>query len=816
MVKSYASGDRITLGLSTMRDIILYRPKHSAQCLQTLLQYTTDGDGEYGREVSGPAIRCVVNKLYARASLKPIIEQFAIEHFEELQRTPQYFDPRVPQPPNRELQLKDAKQYEAQLNLYQESKQKWQHFEVQELKKFLTNHSQLFFALCTQKPELLSTLIALYIKCRPNVQMAVNQQMESLIKFFGNTDNPMIGLIASCPAGSELFVEHVARILTDNGKEAPSTELYNALIVCYFREPSDGGGQVRIFLPIVTHLDEDMVNKLLPALLGQLDKDHCKEAVGLVLKRTPEPVISPSRLLVSIQKFAPIETSPHIEKVIALTNYCLGQGAYDKQTLSAVLQQLVQEDPIPVLFMRTLIQTLLVYPDLTKFAMNVLEILIFRNEIWKNKHLWDGFIRCCHMTQPESYAVLCKLARSELQSVLQQKPELRAPLLEFALDSSVRPYVLEVLKEDGNKTKSEDTIAVKTELSQSQNLPTQQNDNIGKKRSRTDFVKGSENENEHENEHETTAPMANSNKRIKLDPASMDAPADDDNEQTTQIKAEESSKSSAYRVQFFLNKFVLQNYKNEALFKMENFLRHNFANLLKIEPSNIIGVKCHRQIPANIRLPDDTVICEVIFFNRAVNNRSMLEIVTEFKTHLQSMDFSSWKIFVGSQYVTMQELTHQQLLVLIKQLNITLDIDGNLQNIAEILKLPEHKEKETEKEKEKKKRKHKQKHKHRSRKHKSERKRSEKQENEDNTDEHEDDDSEEDDESSGTESKESAKERDEDGSDNSNDEEEEDTDDRDDTDDDDDDDDDDDAYALQLRLKSELMATSAPPRPRPR
>ena len=36
-VKKYAAGDRITLGLSTMRDIILYRPKHSKECLQTLL-----------------------------------------------------------------------------------------------------------------------------------------------------------------------------------------------------------------------------------------------------------------------------------------------------------------------------------------------------------------------------------------------------------------------------------------------------------------------------------------------------------------------------------------------------------------------------------------------------------------------------------------------------------------------------------------------------------------------------------------------------------------------------------------------------------
>ena len=120
---------------------------------------------------------------------------------------------------------------------------------------------------------------------------------------------------------------------------------------------------------------------------------------------------------------------------------------------------------------------------------------------------------------------------------------------------------------------------------------------------------------------------------------------------------------------------------------MENFLRHNFANLLKIDPSHIIGVKCHRQIPANIRLPEDTVICEVIFLNTSVSNRNMNDITATFKQHLQTMDFSSWKIFVGSQYVTIQELTHQQLLILIKQLGITLPLQGNLESIAQILKI---------------------------------------------------------------------------------------------------------------------------------
>ena len=152
----------------------------------------------------------------------------------------------------------------------------------------------------------------------------------------------------------------------------------------------------------------------------------------------------------------------------------------------------------------------------------------------------------------------------------------------------------------------------------------------------------------------------------------------------------QNAEIAAFRVQFFLNKFSMHSYKTDGLFKFENFLKHNFANLLKIDPAHIIGVKCHRNIPPNaqFQLPADTIICEVVFLNAVVDGRAMLDIVNTFKSHLQTMDFSSWKIFVGSQYVTVQNLNNQQLLLLIKSLGLTLG-PGSLENIARILKMRE-------------------------------------------------------------------------------------------------------------------------------
>ncbi|ETO08180.1 hypothetical protein RFI_29210, partial [Reticulomyxa filosa] len=142
---------------------------------------------------------------------------------------------------------------------------------------------------------------------------------------------------------------------------------------------------------------------------------------------------------------------------LTVTNYCLAQGSvYNKEKLATVLSQLVDKDPIPVLFMRTLLQALHLYKDLVGFAMNVLSRLISKR-VWENKSLWEGFIRCAHLTQPHSCHVLLKLGKPQLQDVLVKKADLREPLLAYANTNkdSVRPYVFELLATPQTQTQTQ-------------------------------------------------------------------------------------------------------------------------------------------------------------------------------------------------------------------------------------------------------------------------------------------------------------------------------------------------------------------------
>lgn len=50
-------------------------------------------------------------------------------------------------------------------------------------------------------------------------------------------------------------------------------------------------------------------------------------------------------------------------------------------------------------------------------------------QVWKNKKVWEGFIRCCQKMKPQSFTVLLQLRAPQLKSVFESCPDLKEPLL---------------------------------------------------------------------------------------------------------------------------------------------------------------------------------------------------------------------------------------------------------------------------------------------------------------------------------------------------------------------------------------------------
>lgn len=61
------------------------------------------------------------------------------------------------------------------------------------------------------------------------------------------------------------------------------------------------------------------------------------------------------------------------------TNLCFGEkNVYTSEVLAVVMQQLMEQSPLPILLMRTVIQSLTMYPRLCGFVMNILARLIVK------------------------------------------------------------------------------------------------------------------------------------------------------------------------------------------------------------------------------------------------------------------------------------------------------------------------------------------------------------------------------------------------------------------------------------------------------
>ena len=115
---------------------------------------------------------------------------------------------------------------------------------------------------------------------------------------------------------------------------------------------------------------------------------------------------------------------------------------YTTKVLTIALQQLLDQQGIPLLLMRTIIQVLKNYPKMIEFVINSLQKLILK-QVWKHKLIWDGFIKCCKETIPQSYAVMLQLPPNQLNDFLNRAPSLREPLLEHvqAFNEAQRRHV---------------------------------------------------------------------------------------------------------------------------------------------------------------------------------------------------------------------------------------------------------------------------------------------------------------------------------------------------------------------------------------
>ncbi|KAH9672954.1 HEAT repeat-containing protein [Citrus sinensis] len=435
--KELQSGDRVTQGLSAVWSLILLRPPLREDCLKIALLSAV----HCSEEVRMKAIRLVANKLYPLSSIAQQIEDFAQERLlstingdgkvkkdAEVSTNGPQKDSDLEKPSN-ELMSGSTVSKDISSDIHQSSTSpSMSSLSIPEAQRCMS----LYFALCTKKHSLFREIFILYKDASNVVKQAVQRHIPILVRTIGSSSE-LLEIISDPPGGSESLLMQVLHTLTDG--TIPSLELIFTIKKLYDSKLKD----VEILFPILPFLPGDEILVIFPHLVS-LPQDKFQAALARILQGSSNsgPVLSPAEVLIAIHGIDPDKDGIPLKKVTDACNACFEQRQiFTQQVLAKVLNQLVEQIPLPLLFMRTVLQAIGAFPALVDFIMEILSRLITK-QIWKYPKLWVGFLKCAQLTQPQSFNVLLQLPPPQLENALNRISALKAPLVAHASQPNIR------------------------------------------------------------------------------------------------------------------------------------------------------------------------------------------------------------------------------------------------------------------------------------------------------------------------------------------------------------------------------------------
>lgn len=294
-------------------------------------------------------------------------------------------------------------------------------------------HLALFFALSTKKPSLLVHLFQAYASAPKPTRQAIMNQAPLLVKSVSPSSPSLLQIISDPPLNSGPLVRKALHCLVDNS--SPSPDLIKRVLQLYHKRPQEP----EYLIPILSLLSRDEVMPVFPKLMG-MSVERFQAALARVLQGSAHsgPALTPAEVIISVHGVDPQRDGVPLKKIMEVCSSCLSQRTvFTSQVLAKALNQLVEQTPLPKLFMRTVLLSVANFPQLKTFVVDILLRLVHK-QIWKDRKLWEGFIKCTSQTTPESFKVLLQLPAGQLEDLLARCPSLRAPLSEYASGEGVR------------------------------------------------------------------------------------------------------------------------------------------------------------------------------------------------------------------------------------------------------------------------------------------------------------------------------------------------------------------------------------------
>ncbi|WFD28368.1 hypothetical protein MNAN1_003378 [Malassezia nana] len=419
--------ERATIGegFSLLRDVSTARPPLRVPVCHKVLQLTRHSE----RLVRGKAIVTARTWVLQRGPLAQPVLDFARESLQLLVEEARAHDSALAKAPT-STEAEEAEETAADpLGLNE-----------QDVLRLI----ELALVLSVKQPSFFAEVVRIYPLVPAPVQAAMQKHVSPVARSVGPNSTALLDVLRDYPDGADTLVVALLRILTEKSHTRALAELVQYL--CAHR-----GLDVEFLLPLVAHLDRDAMLEALPKVVSVLSdpsEEHKMEVHRLFQtliapaiqasgaqaageQSTTTASLTPVDLLVLLHVH---EKEIGLKATLVAIQLCFSMSeVFRSDVLTAVLNRLVEEDPVPVLFMRTAIMATKSFRTLGSYVSTSLLSRLVQKEIWKEPRLWDGFALCANLTAPTSFGAMLQLPLPQLEQLIRKQPTLRDPLRDYLI-----------------------------------------------------------------------------------------------------------------------------------------------------------------------------------------------------------------------------------------------------------------------------------------------------------------------------------------------------------------------------------------------
>jgi len=418
--------ETVTLILSVLQDIILERPPSREDALELCLECATCND----EAVRGKAIRLIANRLHPVKHLAQNIEAYAKAGLERgrtiglqaledakalVQRDAAVKEEAVEDEGDDGAAKDDADAMDAtDAAALVEIAEKVDH--IAKAGDTAVGPMLLYCALCARNYALLPGLFEAYASLDEELRLALHRPVNGLARAVGPNCLELCEIIASPPEGSlPLVVECLETLASISSIPAPTALLDAAEALCESQNKD-----VAYLAPLVCSFDEERIRDLLPQFIKAGVGIFSSVLDALLSVPEDEAVLSPVAIFIAVHEVQTGgDSGVNLKQLVDACSTCFERpDVFTPQVLASAMQQMVEQTPLPLLFMRTVIQAETVAPQLKEFTLGLLRTLVNR-QVWKmDKSIWEGFLRCAKRAAPRSFPLFTDLPATTLADVL--------------------------------------------------------------------------------------------------------------------------------------------------------------------------------------------------------------------------------------------------------------------------------------------------------------------------------------------------------------------------------------------------------------